>query len=222
MERTQFTFYESFYKAVARMKKKTDQADTYNAIIRLALYGEEPDLENLSDMAAVALENIIPNILASNRKAENGMKGGKQNGSKPEAKRKQNASEKENEKENEIEIENECYNPLTPFEGELKQAVSEWLQYKKEKREAYKPTGLKGILTQIRNKANLYGDQAVVDAIHDAMANNYKGIAWYSLEKKDRPKAGRMDFLLKSIEEDMKRERAGNETVYLLDGSAVV
>jgi hypothetical protein len=41
-------------------------------------------------------------------------------------------------------------------------------------------------------------------------------------EKKDRPKAGRMDFLMKSIEEDMKRERAGNEAVYLTDGNAVV
>lgn len=41
-------------------------------------------------------------------------------------------------------------------------------------------------------------------------------------EKKDRPKAGRMDFLMKSIEEDMKRERAGNEAVYLTDGNTVV
>ena len=115
MERTQFTFYESFYRSIARMKKKSDQADAFIAIARLALYGEMPDLDAMPDMAASALENIIPIILASNRKAENGKKGGskseandKQNGSKTEAKRKQTRSEKENEKENEIEIENEC------------------------------------------------------------------------------------------------------------------
>lgn len=106
MERTQFTFYKSFYDAISMMPKKTDQAIAYNAIIRLALYGEEPDLSTLPNMVAVALANIIPNILASNKKAANGKLGGtKQNGSKTEAKPKQTASEKENEKENEIEIE---------------------------------------------------------------------------------------------------------------------
>ena len=103
MERTQFTFYESFYKAISRIKKKPDQAIAYNAIIRLALYGEEPNLDELPDIVAVALENIIPNILASNKKAANGKRGGEV--SKPQANSKQTASEKENEKEKEIEIE---------------------------------------------------------------------------------------------------------------------
>jgi len=104
MERTQFTFYESFYKAISRIKKKPDQAIAYNAIIRLALYGEEPNLDELPDIVAVALENIIPNIIASNKKAANGKLGGiKQTASKAEAKPKQTASE--NEKENEIGIE---------------------------------------------------------------------------------------------------------------------
>ena len=78
--RTQFTFYESFYKSIARMKKKTDQADTLIAMARLALYGEEPDLELLSDRAAAALEMIIPIIKAGNKKAEAGRQGGQSKG----------------------------------------------------------------------------------------------------------------------------------------------
>ena len=215
MERTQFTFYESFYKAVSRMKKKSDQAEAYNAIIRLALYGEEPDLDGVSDIVAVALENIIPNILASNRKAENGKKGGEQKESKTEANDKQTASEKENEKENEIEIENECYNPLTPFEGELKQTFSEWLQYKREKRQSYKPTGLKSLVTQVANAVEKYGEAAVIEEIRDAMQNNYQGFHF------DKIKPGRFDVM----KEYMRRcadDTGGDSPLSLIDGTAVV
>ena len=89
MNRSQFTFYESFYRAISKMRKKADQADAYAAIARLALYGEEPDMDCLPDIVAVALENIIPNVLASNRKAEVGKRGGEK------AKRKQNESKTE-------------------------------------------------------------------------------------------------------------------------------
>ena len=205
MDRTQFTFYASFYKAIARMKKKADQAEAYNAIARLALFGEMPDLDKMSDIVAATLENVIPNILASNRKAENGKLGGsktesnrKQNESKPKAKPKQKASEKENEIEIEIEkeIENECYNPLTPFEGELKQTVADWLAYKKEKRQPYKPTGLKSLVTQIRKAADKYGDEAVIGVIRDSMGSNYQGIMFDRLKKQPRSRyAGIQDYL---------------------------
>lgn len=42
MERSQFTFYESFYRAVRRIKKKADRAEAYDAICAYALYGTEP------------------------------------------------------------------------------------------------------------------------------------------------------------------------------------
>lgn len=45
--RSQFTFYESFYRAIGRIKKKADKADAYFAISKYALYGEMPDLETL-------------------------------------------------------------------------------------------------------------------------------------------------------------------------------
>ena len=115
MEREQFTFYQSFAKAISRIKSKAARCDAYDVIVNYALYGIEPDLDKVSDSAAMAFDLIKPNLDASRRKAENGKAGGqrKQTESKPQANGKQTASKKENEKEGkkekEKEKENECY-----------------------------------------------------------------------------------------------------------------
>lgn len=118
MERTQFTFYDSFFRALARIRKKQDRADAYDAICAYALYGTEPDLNQLPDSAAIAFSLIKPNLDASRRKADSGKRGGcaKQIGSKQEAKPEHSAGEKENKNknENENEIENECYPCMSP------------------------------------------------------------------------------------------------------------
>lgn len=108
-QRSQFTFYDSFYRAVRRIRKAADRAMAYDAICAYALTGEEPDTEKMPDSVAIAFEMIKPNLDASRRKAESGKRGGeskhaasggeangKQSGSKTEANRKQ---EKEQEKE---------------------------------------------------------------------------------------------------------------------------
>ena len=126
-ERTQFTFYASFFDAVSRIKKKADRADAYDAICAYALREEDPDFSQMSDAAQIAFLLIKPNLDSSRRKAKSGKDGGskkangKQNGSKQEANCKQEGdeSEKEKEKEKEGEIENECY-PPTPFSGGTK------------------------------------------------------------------------------------------------------
>lgn len=117
MERTQFTFYESFFKAISRIKKDADRCKAYDAICSYALYGNEPDMDTLPDAAAIAFELSKPNLDSSRRKAENGKNGGskKQTASKTEANEKQTASKKEKEIEIEKEKEYECiYNPLPP------------------------------------------------------------------------------------------------------------
>ena len=121
MQRTQFTFYESFYKAVKRIKDPESRAQAYDAICAYALYGQEPNLDSFSDFSAIAFELIKPNLDSSRKKAENGKAGGskKQNKSKKESNKKQEQieSEKEKEKENkiEIEIEKECEYNNTPI-----------------------------------------------------------------------------------------------------------
>lgn len=100
MNRNQFTFYDSFYRAVKRIRKPADRAMAYDAICAYALTGEEPDIEKMPDSVAIVFEMIKPNLVASRRKAESGKRGGetKQTASKTEAKPKQ---EKEQEKEQE-------------------------------------------------------------------------------------------------------------------------
>lgn len=97
MERTQFTFYESFYRAISRIKDNSDRAATYDAICAYALYGTMPDLDSLTDASAIAFELIKPNLDSSRKKAVSGKIGGsaKQTGSKQEANRKQSVSKTE-------------------------------------------------------------------------------------------------------------------------------
>lgn len=117
--RTQFTFYESFYKAISRIKKKADRADAYDIICAYALFQEEPDLDSVSDAVAIAFELLRPVLDKAREKAENGKNGGskpkanaKQSESKTEANAKveQAVSKKEKEKEVEIEVEKEIDN----------------------------------------------------------------------------------------------------------------
>lgn len=132
MERTQFTFYASFYDAIQRIRDEKQRAMAYDILCAYALRGLEPDLDALPDAVAIAFINARPNLEASRRKALGGSKRkrgqedfGKipgrcaedeakipgrctEDGGKiPERFRKDTGKEKEKEKE--IEIENECY-----------------------------------------------------------------------------------------------------------------
>lgn len=117
--RTQFTFYESFYKAISRIKKKADRADAYDIICSYALFQEGPDLDSVSDAVAIAFELLRPVLDKAREKAENGKNGGskpkanaKQSESKTEANAKveQAVSKNEIEKEIEVEVEKEIDN----------------------------------------------------------------------------------------------------------------
>ena len=96
MPRSQFTFYDSFYTAIARIRKAQDRAAAYDAICAYALRGIQPDLEKLPDAAAIAFLLSKPNLDASRQKAENGKlrktKEQKIGEEKPEANREQNGS----------------------------------------------------------------------------------------------------------------------------------
>lgn len=71
---------------------------------------------------------------------------------------------------------------LSEFGPELEERILEWLQYKKEKGDSYKPTGLKRLLTQIKTNAQKYGEQAVCSLILECEARNYQGIIFDKLE----------------------------------------
>lgn len=63
-------------------------------------------------------------------------------------------------------------------------AVERWLQYKKERRETYKPTGLKALISQITNNVARFGEGAVIDLIDECMASNWRGIIFERLKEK--------------------------------------
>lgn len=112
MKRKQFTFYESFFDAIMRIKSKTAQRDAFVVLCEYALKGEAPNLDKLPDSVAIAFELARPTLDASRRKAENGKKGGSRkqteaNGKQNEANRKQTENNSKGEKENENEIEEE-------------------------------------------------------------------------------------------------------------------
>ena len=68
--------------------------------------------------------------------------------------------------------------------GLLRGKIEEWLRYKEERKEIYKETGLKSLLTQIEKNSKKYGDEAVINLIDESMANNWKGIIWDKLKNK--------------------------------------
>lgn len=81
-----------------------------------------------------------------------------------------------NKEVNKEEQDKEVYKEEYTGDKEIDAAIDEWLQYKKERREAYKPTGLKAFLTTIRKAIDQNGKQSVIEAIHTSMANGWKGL----------------------------------------------
>ena len=85
--------------------------------------------------------------------------------------------------------------PLTPRktqasiveESELSPAVKEklleWLKYKTERREGYKETGLRNLITTVGKKEREYGSTAVIDLMAECMSNQWQGIIWDRIKK---------------------------------------
>jgi hypothetical protein len=64
------------------------------------------------------------------------------------------------------------------FSQAMKDKLTEWLEYKKERRESYKPMGLKSFLTEVENKLKRNREEDVIALINECMANNWQGIIW--------------------------------------------
>lgn len=62
------------------------------------------------------------------------------------------------------------------FSEKLVNKINDWLEYKKEKKQSYKPKGLTGLLSRIKKDVEEHGEQYVIDAILYSMSMNYSGI----------------------------------------------
>lgn len=73
---------------------------------------------------------------------------------------------------------------------ELNEAFAEWVRYKTEKRQAYKPTGLANLIAQVTRYAAQYTPEAVAGLIRDCMASNWAGIIFDRLRSGNAAKKG--------------------------------
>ena len=73
-----------------------------------------------------------------------------------------------------------------PLRGKLQV----WLDYKRERRESDKPTGLSALVSKVSVSAEKYGNQAVMDLIDQAMSCGYKGIPFDRLAQNAQKNPG--------------------------------
>ena len=69
------------------------------------------------------------------------------------------------------------------FGEELQKAFDDWLKYKSERKEEYLPTGLKNLISEIRNNAKEYGEAAVAAEIRKSISSGWKGIIFERLKE---------------------------------------
>ena len=65
-----------------------------------------------------------------------------------------------------------------PYSEEFKHSIGEWLQYKSEKRQTYKPMGFKQFLGAIDNNLKKYSEKQITNLMHLCMERNYQGLIW--------------------------------------------
>ena len=69
----------------------------------------------------------------------------------------------------------------------VREALLTWLKYKKERRESYKPAGLKALVSRVEKAEAQHGAVAVIELIEDCMSAGYQGIVWKLLQDKASP-----------------------------------
>lgn len=211
IRRDQFTFYRSYYEALKVLPKR-DQVSVVLAICAYALDAEEPALSGvpLSVFTLIrptldsgrnkARNRINKTSTTADQTNNKPTTTHQQNNNKPD----QTGKEKEGEKEGEREGENDSsLPPCPPSRGtptqkaaqkkppeadwgwgpELTEAFRGWLRYKQEKRQGYKPEGLRALVTETRHNVERYGEAQVAALIRKCMSANWQGIIWDRLER---------------------------------------
>lgn len=69
------------------------------------------------------------------------------------------------------------------FSESVQAVISEWIKYKKEKNQPYKPIGQKKLLAKIQNKLLEFSEEQVLYAITESMVCNYQGIIWDKIKE---------------------------------------
>lgn len=170
------------------------------AMCTYQLTGELPDTD---PVVGAMLKMITPVMDDNNAKYEAKVERLSQNASKSHSKKKQIEHEKEANRSRKgsksegvpvpvsvpdtlKESINPPKSPLDDLSPKVREQMERWLQYKKERKEAYKPVGLQSVVSQVRKKVNEFGEDAVVDVIELSMSNQWRGIIWEKIKPPDK------------------------------------
>lgn len=69
------------------------------------------------------------------------------------------------------------------FSAAMISELEKWVQYKQERRQGYKRTGLTTILNRAKKYSDAFGAAAVIELFENTIASNYQGPAWDKLGK---------------------------------------
>lgn len=186
MERDSMVFYRSFFESVEDL----DAEEFKECVCTILRYGLDGVEEEVSGIAKTVFKLAKPQIDKNNQRYINGLKGGKPKANQTETKPNQNVTKanqtvtkpKPNVNVNVNDNVNDLLSSST-LSDSVKDKARDWINYKKERRETYKDTGLRSLLTQISNKEKEFGSKAVVDVIDLSMSNGWKGIIWDRMPK---------------------------------------
>lgn len=209
MGREYFKAFHSYLKSIEPLND-SERGRLFTAMLEYSITGEAPVLKgNERFIFPTMKENLDREIKSYRDSVEinraNGSLGGRppknqktdrflknpSGFSKTQDKDKDKEEEKEKDKEKEKIIPPKS--PQGDLQGELsksslsddvKSALSEWLDYKRERKEKYTLTGWKKLLTITARQIENHRESDVIALIEESMANNWQGIAWDRLSKK--------------------------------------
>lgn len=181
-----FSFYRNYYELIKYLSEE-DRLKLYDAMLEFIFEDKEPVFENL--LKGIWINLKMPLETSKN----NAGRGGRPKKDETEKKPIKNRKETEDKtvlKTNNISyflflVSNNNYKYIIKYK-DLYDKIYEWLEYKQERKEYYKETGLKNLLTQIENQIDIYGKDKVINLITECMGNNYKGIIFEKLQKQKK------------------------------------
>lgn len=198
----QMPYTDKMLATIFRMKESTvtmalqtfeqfGMVEIVDGVITIPNWGKHQNLDQLESK-----KEYMRNYMNEYRKKQKALTSGKPN-CKTNSKTNVSQADKEEDKDIERDIEEEkksvrdtqhsLLEKLLPdyiISDTLIAKVTEWITYKKERREAYKEQGMKSLLRQIENNQLTYGANAVCDLIDESMANGWKGIIFDRLKQK--------------------------------------
>jgi len=200
-----FIFYKSFYDAIHRLNNKELKADIFEAICELAL--NENNIELTDEVGQMIMDLIKPQILANNKKYEDGKKGGRPKkitsgyenietsgyqeietsgyeNKKPKEKEKEKEKKKEKEKEK-VKVKEKIYKKESFYENEkLNNLFLEFLQIRKKLKAVNSDRAIKMLL----NKLSKFNDQMKYAMIEQSIVHSWKDIYELKQEQVIKPK----------------------------------